>query len=180
MLVLWIAWGKSSGYSSSICRVLKAFGKHTESFRNENGKHSEKMYSEARLASFEKLHNFRIFKVNRKRSGQCDHTISPNAFRLLSECFQYAFRIDRILPEYRILSAYWFRKVSSANAFLCFPNAFQTRHKIYFELPNTEPNCKYAPRTHQMFSEYDPFAFRSLSVRFPNTKISIRKAFGPV
>ena len=113
-----IACGKSSGYSISIRRVPKAFEKHTE-----------KTYSVARSASFEKIHNFRIFKVNINRSGQCDHTISPNAFRLLSECFQYAFRIDRILPEYRILPAYWFRKVSFANAFRmlseCFLNTAQ-------------------------------------------------------
>ena len=36
----------------------------------------------------------------------------------------------------------------------------------HFKLPNAEPNAQFAPRTHRMLPEYDPFAFRTLKFIF--------------
>ena len=44
----------------------------------------------------------------------------------------------------------------------------------HFKLPNAEPNAQFAPRTHRMLPEYDPFAFRTLKFIFGKHSESIR------
>ena len=44
----------------------------------------------------------------------------------------------------------------------------------HFKLPNAEPNTQFAPRTHRMLPEYDPFAFRTLKFIFGKQTESIR------
>ena len=62
-----------------------------------------------------------FLKLSKCSPNRIFSNVSPNAFGLLSEWFQYAFRIDRIL------SAWWLRKVSFPNASVCFPNDFRIR-----------------------------------------------------
>jgi hypothetical protein len=54
--------------------------------------------------------------------------VSPNVFRLFSECFQYSFRMLSEQTEY--FPHVDFERISFRTRSVCFPNAFRTRRIV--------------------------------------------------
>ena len=115
-----------------------------------------------------------IFGTHRSCSWTIRGVRKSFSFRMhqeLFDCFQKKFRTWRMLLE-------------------CFPNILDATlgrsmkiilnmRKIIFELPNTEPNCQYAPKTHLKHTECFRNMISSLSVCFPKkTKFLFGKHSG--
>ena len=114
---------KSSGYSSSIRCVRKAFGKHTESIRKGNlsksicGKYL--VYSEIILKTFGKeTESIRWYStIIMARTPR----LIPNASRFLSVYFSVLSEYTEYFPHI------YFERFPLRTLFVCFPNAFRTR-----------------------------------------------------
>ena len=101
---------------------------------------------------------------------------APRTRRMLPERFPYMPYAPRMLPEY-------FLNTHGRHIRMVDENNFEHAQRIFGATEcrsvctRTGPNSQYAPRTHRMLPEYDPFAPRTF-------KIPIRKtngmAAGPV